>query len=109
MKPQHTPEQLDALLDAFAAGERRSLAFDEIESLRHYLAKYRLLADVVSLLADGTFAAPRAVVWHRGDGFCVGDIPYIAWRQRADGVWETVATHRCHRTREASMEAEQCK
>lgn len=105
MKPQHTPEQLERVLSRYDQGIRWTLSGDEVQSILHYLAEYRRLAEGKPLLADGTVAMENDGVWHRGDQFLVIGRGTRAYRRRPDDILEWVDTNRCHRTREASMEA----
>lgn len=103
MKPQHTPEQLIAVLNT----ETRWVSRREADSLRHYLSEYRRLAEGRPLLADGTIAMEDELVWHRGDQFLVIGRGTRAYRRRPDDILEWADTNRCHRTREASLEVGQ--
>lgn len=109
MRPQHTPEQLERTLGRYDLGIRWNLSAEEVQSILHYLAEYRRLAEGKSMLADGTVAMEDDLVWHRGDQFLVIGRGTRAYRRRPDDILEWVDTNRCYPTREASMESEECK
>lgn len=110
MKPQHTPEQLERALGRYDLGIRWNLSGEEVQSILHYLSEYRRLADGKPLLADGTVAMEGEIVWCRGRQYVVDeDVEDCACAADDEHTNYLVLLSECYRTREASMEAEQCK